>query len=69
MEWLKVRIFRKSEKVSNSYNVDVLRIIFNHLTQRFATYHLFGEILGENYNIQQCKNLPNFLKKKIYFNR
>ena len=59
---------RLSEKILNSYNVDVLYIILNHLTWRFAIYHLFGEILGENYHIQQCRNLPKFLKKNIYFN-
>ena len=36
-----------SEKSSNSYNVDVLYIIFNYLIWRFAIYYLFGEILGE----------------------
>ena len=30
--------------------MDVLYIISNHLTWIFAIYHLFGEILGENYH-------------------
>ena len=46
--------------------MDVLYIIFNYLTWRFAICHLFGEILGGNYHIQQCRTLPKFSKKKIY---
>ena len=34
------------EKISNSYDVDVLYIILNHLTWRFAIYHSFGSNAG-----------------------
>ena len=61
-------IFGCPKKISNSYNVDVLYIIVNYLTWRFAIYHLFGKILGGNYHIQQFRKLPKFLKKNIYFN-
>ena len=53
-----------SEKISNSYNVDVLYIIINYLIWRFAIYHLFGEIFGWNYTIySNAGNVGNFWRK------
>ena len=57
---------KKFQKIS--YNVDVLYIILNHLTLRFAIYHLFGEMLEGNYYVQQCRNLPKFWGKKALTN-
>ena len=57
-----------SEKISNSYNVDVLYIIFNYLIWRFAIYHLFGEILRGTTIYSNAGNFRNFWRKNIYFN-
>ena len=69
--------FRKLEKISNSYNTNILYIILKHVTWRFQKYNLFREIFNFREDksnnvfreIRKCFHKPrnlNFSRNKLY---